>query len=264
MAIWCLRISPDGRRLVSASYNMPAKLWQWDVTRLRPKPRTSGDCQTRVGLHSTWRPSRRTAAGLVIGGHKNTVKVFDANTGQEIQNLAGHTGHVFCVAVSPDGRWIASAGDDTTVRLWDTTARKRLHTLRGHTGLVSSLAFSPDGQRWVSGSRDHTVKVWDLRRWTRSSSSKWSPSVSADLAARANSGLGLEAPARSAMRYLGQRVRNGPRSRAPGEASVSLSAMTRPHAAMQLLRATSLLKHSHPQTNDGQIYTLVNSKVPPV
>ena len=142
---------------------MPAKLWQWDVTRLGQNQEPLEIAKHVLGFAdmAAFTPDSRR---LVIGGEKNTVKVFDANTGQEIQNLAGHTGHVFCVAVSPDGRWIASAGDDTTVRLWDATAGKPLHTLRGHTGLVSSLAFSPDGQRLVSGSRDHTVKVWDLRR----------------------------------------------------------------------------------------------------
>jgi WD40 repeat protein len=76
---------------------------------------------------------------------------------------------VLAVAVSPNGRWVASAGDDTTVRLWETASRKPLHTLRGHVGLVGSVAFSPDGRSLVSGSRHHTVKGWDLTRLDRKS-----------------------------------------------------------------------------------------------
>jgi WD40 repeat protein len=92
------------------------------------------------------------------------VKVWDSNNGQLIQTLHGHTGDVYCVAVSPNGRWIASAGVDTTIRLWDAKTGEPFHKLRGHLGVVSSLAFSPDSRRLVSGSRDKTVKVWDLTR----------------------------------------------------------------------------------------------------
>ena len=93
---------------------------------------------------------------LATGGEENTVKIWDVETGQELQTLRGHSGDVYTVAFSPDddGRWIASAGEDSTVKIWDSHTGKLVRSFRGHTGLVSSLAFSPDGRRLVSGSRD--------------------------------------------------------------------------------------------------------------
>ena len=104
---------------------------------------------------------------LATGGEENTVKIWDVETGKELQTLRGHNGDVYTVAFSPDtdGRWVASAGEDCAVNVWDSHTGKLIRSLRGHTGLVSSIAFSRDGRRLISGSRDHTVKVWETAGW---------------------------------------------------------------------------------------------------
>src|SRR4051812_18600176 len=57
----------------------------------------------------------------------------------------GHRDGIFAVAVSPDGKLIASAGRDATVRVWDA-AGNPLHLLRGHGGQVLRVCFSRDGK----------------------------------------------------------------------------------------------------------------------
>ena len=75
--------------------------------------------------------------------------------------LAGHTGGVFAVAVSPDGRQVLSGGADQTVRLWDLHTGQLLRTLTGHGGTVHAVAFLP-GSRALSAGEDKTVRLWDL------------------------------------------------------------------------------------------------------
>jgi WD40 repeat protein len=76
--------------------------------------------------------------------------------------LIGHTGLVLSVAVSPDGKWIASGSADKMVKIWDLQTGKIQATLRGHTDIVKSVAITPDGKQILSGSADSAILLWDL------------------------------------------------------------------------------------------------------
>ena len=86
---------------------------------------------------------------------------------QEGLGGAGHArsrGAQYAVAFSPNGKMVASAGDDELIRTWQIETGTLLRTYAGHVGEVRSVCYSPDGNWIASGGSDKTVRVWD--RWT--------------------------------------------------------------------------------------------------
>lgn len=92
-----------------------------------------------------------------------SIKVWDAQTGAELNSLAGHNNFVNGLAFSRDGRVLASASYDSTIKLWDLSSGRELRTLKGHIGSIAALDFSADGRFIVSGSDDGSARLWNAQ-----------------------------------------------------------------------------------------------------
>jgi eukaryotic-like serine/threonine-protein kinase len=75
--------------------------------------------------------------------------------------ITGHTDRVRSVAISPDGRRIATASFDSTARLWDAQTGQQLMTLGDHGDHFVQIVFSRDGSRIATASYDKTARIWD-------------------------------------------------------------------------------------------------------
>ncbi|KAF8838832.1 WD40 repeat-like protein, partial [Paxillus ammoniavirescens] len=114
--------------------------------------------------HEAWVNCVRFCPGedkLVSGSIDNTLRIWDRTTGA-VEVLRGHSGSVWDVDASRDGKMIASGSGDKTVRIWNQETGETMHIFEGHEKEVMSVQFSPDSRRIVSGSWDSTVRVWSV------------------------------------------------------------------------------------------------------
>jgi len=98
----------------------------------------------------------------IAGGSGSKVKIWDVATRRVLKTFSGHSAQLRTVAVSRDGKSLASGGLDHMVFIWDLAGNAPARRFDGHSDLVYSVAFSSDGKRVASASFDQNVIIWDV------------------------------------------------------------------------------------------------------
>ena len=100
---------------------------------------------------------------MVISGSRGWEwKLLYARIDRSVYTLKAHAKAVVGLAVSKDGKWIASGSADQKIMIWDAKTYQVKKILEGHKGQVTTLDFSPDTKWLVSGSTDKTLRLWSV------------------------------------------------------------------------------------------------------
>ncbi|WP_437292493.1 nSTAND1 domain-containing NTPase [Sorangium sp. So ce426] len=147
-------LSPDGRRIVTVSWDNTARVWNADGTG-EPLVLRGHEAGVRSAAFS---PDGRR---IVTASSDKTARVWNADGTGEPLVLRGHEQRVQSAAFDPDGKRIVTASADKTARVWNADGTGEPLVLRGHEQEVYSAAFSADGKRIVTASWDKTARVWN-------------------------------------------------------------------------------------------------------
>jgi eukaryotic-like serine/threonine-protein kinase len=144
--------SPDGRRILTASLDQTAKVWDT----------ASGKVLfTLKGHYEAITSAAFSPDGQrIVTSGDPTAEIWDAASGKVLLTLTNGA-EILPVTFSPDGRRILTGSKDRTAKVWEAESGKLLLTLSGNNNWITAAAFSPDGRRIVTGSWDGAVKVWD-------------------------------------------------------------------------------------------------------
>ena len=152
--VFGLAFSPDGSRIISTG----ARDTIWDVQSGVEILTVNKENPNILTICSAFSPDMKYIA---LGG-MDTIRIWNANSGSQINTLRGHRSYVTSIAFSPNGRYIASGGIDNAIRIWDASSGTQLSVLNGHKKGIMSVEFDREGKHILSSSDDGTVKLWDV------------------------------------------------------------------------------------------------------
>jgi WD40 repeat protein len=155
------RFDPSGRFVFSGGQDLAVQRWEIE----------SGKKVSLIG-HASWVRAIAFAAKdkiAITGDYHGKVLLWplDADNPKTIRTIEAHDGWVRWLSVSPDGKRLASCGNDGLVKLWSLPDAKPIASLTGHGCHVYASAFAPDGTL-ASCDLKGVVKVWDTTRRTAS------------------------------------------------------------------------------------------------
>lgn len=152
---------PDSNHLVSGGDDGHLRIWNLDGGKVSDRQLHPRGLTGFTSLEQT----------VVTCGNDELVRIWkrpeqdplELVTKSETGILVGHTDRIQTVAMSPDGKYVASAGLDRSIRVWDSENGEEVAVVRQHSSHVRRVAFDPSGKYLVSSGDDNRINVWNVR-----------------------------------------------------------------------------------------------------
>ncbi|XP_038150125.1 apoptotic protease-activating factor 1 isoform X2 [Cyprinodon tularosa] len=147
-----------GQTLITSSEDATIRVWRWK----------SGECKVLQGHKEQVRcfsllSDSTNESKLLSWSFDGTVKVWDIESGEKLQDMEAHQGAILSCHISPDGCLFATTSADKTTKLWSCESWQCVFTLRGHHECVRSCRFSWDSKRLATGDDNGEIRIWNVK-----------------------------------------------------------------------------------------------------
>jgi len=240
--------SPDGKRLATGAFR---RVVIWNAETVAAEREIVGGLTDRITALRFLPDGKQVAIADGRIAEEGTMRLLDAETGSIAASWVAHTDTIFGIALSDDGKLLATGGGDKLAKVWELTTRKEIARLEGHTAQVLTVSFNADGSQLVTGGADQQLSVWDVKTRERTmklgthtaalNGALWSTAGPSVLAATDAGGL---------VRYTELKAATGAQSSDSGTERKLESADT----ALLCLAATSNGERIFAGAHDGRVF----------
>ena len=152
--------NPNGTKLLTGAFR---RVVVWDATELKKEREITEGLTDRIAALRFLPDGNGFVCADGRVAEAGTVRIGDAASGTIADSWAAHADTIFDLAVSGDGKLLATAGGDRLVKVWDLVTHAELAKLEGHVSQVLTLGFNADATQLVTGGMDQQLKVWDVK-----------------------------------------------------------------------------------------------------
>jgi WD40 repeat protein len=166
--VQAVAFGPGGKTVAATYRDRTIKIW--DLAAKKESQTLKGPAKDAKGL-AEYRSIVFAGDQVFVGtgwwddkkkARQGEIRSWDSKSGKQGKGLTGHAQDVEGLAISKDGKSLASASEDNTALIWNLAEGKTTQTIKGHTDFVTSVSFNPEGTQVVTTSKDKTLRVWDV------------------------------------------------------------------------------------------------------
>jgi WD40 repeat protein len=160
--VWSVSVSPDGKRLLTSGNDNMIRIW--DISTPKTPRKLTEWSQSKDLAYASQNYTVLSPDGNTIVSGRSILRVWNVRGEAISKPWRAHPVVTRSVEFSPDGKLIATAGDDyvAPVRLWDLSGKEQLKILPAGQARVEQVSFSPNGQLLATAGIDSTVQLWTL------------------------------------------------------------------------------------------------------